>query len=163
MDQDGAGQVLIVNLEQANGQRRVTVAPRTVGKTRFRKVEIDAASVASQADLEANLRENANPDLVLDARLVGVRGPELDVNVDELERQLACSFMRVRVRDASVAALDDGLLAPADTVLGAFVRDYRARIEESETSGDSERAAELREALRLGTSLLDDPQRVTLA
>jgi hypothetical protein len=163
MDQDGAGQVLLVNLEQANGQRRVTVEPRTVGKTRFRKVEIDAASVASQADLGAKLREHASPDLVLDARLVGVRGPELDVNMDELERQLASAFMRVRVRDASVAALDDGLLAPADTVLGAFVRDYRARIDEAQTTGDSERAAELREALRLGTSLLDDPQRVTLA
>jgi hypothetical protein len=44
-----------------------------------------------------------------------------------------------------------------------LTRDFRARIEDHETRGDGERAAELREALRLGTLLLDDPHRVTLA
>jgi DNA repair exonuclease SbcCD nuclease subunit len=163
MDQDGAVQVALVNLEEHSGQRRVTVAPHTVGRTQFKKLEVDAAGLTSQADLESRLRELANPDLVLDARVVGVHTDELDLNVDELERQLASAFLRVRVRDASMAPLDESISAPPDTILGAFTRDFRRRIDESESSGDTARAAELREALRLGTLLLDDPQRVTLA
>jgi exonuclease SbcD len=163
LDQDGAGQVVLVSLDEHDGKRSVAVEARTVGRTAFRKMEIDAASLASQADLESRLREFANADLVLDARVVGVRADELDLHVDEVERRLAGTFLRVRVRDSSIAALADVPLAPADTVLGAFTRSYVARITESETAGDTERVAELREALRLGMLLLDDAQRVTLA
>jgi len=163
LDQDGAGQVLIVTMDERDGQRSVAVEPRMVGRTRFRRLEIDAAGVASQAELGAQLRELADPDLVLDARVVGVRPDELDLNVDELEKQLAGGFLRVRVRDVSTAALSEAPLAPADTILGAFTRDFMTRIAESETHGDAAHAAELREALRIGMLLLDDAQRVTLA
>jgi DNA repair exonuclease SbcCD nuclease subunit len=163
LDQDGAGQVLLVTLDERGGQRRVSVEPRPVGRSRFRKVEVDAASVTSQSELERKLRELANPDLVLDVRLLGVRGEALDLNTDELERQLASAFLRLRVRDASMAPLADVPGAPPDTIVGSFTRDFRARIEESEARGDTDSVAELREALRLGMLLLDDPQRVTLA
>ncbi len=64
LDQDGAGQVLLVDARRARpAQRQVTVEPRTVGRSRFRKVEIDAATVTSQAELERTLRELADPDL----------------------------------------------------------------------------------------------------
>ena len=163
LDQDGAGQVALVSLDQQNGQRRVTVQARTVGRTTFHRLDVDAAGIASQSELANRLGEMANPDLVLDTRVVGMRSPDLDLNVDELERQLSDKFMRVRIRDVSTVPLDDSVIAPADTVLGAFTRDFRARIVESEEKGDTDRAAELSEALRLGTLLLDDPQRVTLA
>src|SRR4051794_5699994 len=163
LDQDGAGQVLLVTMEERDGQRRVAVEPRSVGRTRFRRLELDAATLSSQADLENQLREFANADLVLDARVVGVRPDELDLNTDELERQLAGAFLRVRVRDVSTAALSDAPLAPADTILGAFTRDFVTRIAESESRGDAVQAGEQREALRLGLLLLDEPQRVTLA
>lgn len=163
LDQDGAGQVLLVSLEERDGKRVVTVEPKAVGKTRFRKLEIDGATIASQAALAAQLKGLADPDLVLDARIVGVRSPELDLNVEELAQQLAGSFLKLRLRDASVVGLPEDAQLPADTILGALTRDFRARIEEHETSGDMERAAELREALRLGVALLDDPTRVTLA
>ena len=39
----------------------------------------------------------------------------------------------------------------------------QARIADHESVGETEQAAELREALRIGMLLLDDPQRVTLA
>jgi exonuclease SbcD len=163
LDQDGAGQVVLANLEERDGQRRVTVEARTVGRTRFRRVEADAATLESQAELDRRLRELASPDLVLDVRIVGVMADDLDLNIDELERQLTGFFLRLRIRDTSVAALPETESAPADTILGAFARDFRSRILDSETRGDAERAAELREALRLGMLLLDDPQRVTLA
>jgi exonuclease SbcD len=163
LDQDGAGQVLLVNLDEHNGKRTVSVEPRAVGRTRFHRMEVDAATVGSQADLESKLRELADPDLVLDARLVGVRSDELDLNVEELEKQLAGAFLRIRVRDVSIVALGDVPPAPPDSIQGALMRSFQARIIESETSGDSERAAELTEALRISLLLLDDPQRVTLA
>jgi len=163
LDQDGAGQILLVGLEERDGQRRVTVEPRPVGCTQFRKLEIDAAGLASQAQLGGQLTDLANPDLVLDVRVLGVRNDDLDLNVEELERQLASRFLRLRVRDASLAPLAEAQLAPADTIPGALTRDFRARIVDHESRGDTERAAELREALRLGMLLLDDPTRVTLA
>ena len=163
LDQDGAGQVLIVDLEEHDGKRTAKVEPRHVGKTRFKRMDIDGAAVASQAALAAQLKELADPDLVLDVRIVGVRSMQLDLNVDELARQLEGSFLRVRMRDASVVGMPDDAMAPPDTILGALTRDFRARIEDHETRGDAERAAELREALRLGIALLDDPTRVTLA
>ena len=163
LDQDGAGQVLLVNLDERDGKRVVTIEPRPVGRTRFKKLELDGATIASQAALAAQLREQADPDLVLDARIVGVRSGELDLNVDELARQLEGSFLRLRLRDASVVALPDTDVAPPDTILGALTRDFRARIEDYETRGEADRAAEAREALRLGVALLDDATRVTLA
>jgi DNA repair exonuclease SbcCD nuclease subunit len=163
LDQDGAGQVVLVSLDERAGHRQVSVEPRPVGQTRFRKLELDGSTVASQAALAQQLRELADADLVLDARIVGVRSTELDLNVDELARQLEGSFLRLRLRDVSVVALPDVAAPPPDTILGALMRDFRARIDEDETRGESERAAELREALRLGVALLDDPTRVTLA
>ena len=163
VDQDGAGQVLLVSLAESGGQRRVTVEARPVGRTRFERLELDAAGLASQADLERMLRQKADPDLVLDVRLVGVRSDELDLHADELERQIQGIFLRLRVRDASAASLPEGAVAPPDTILGAMTRDLRSRIDQLEAAGQADQAAELREALRLGMLLLDDPQRVTLA
>lgn len=161
LDQDGAGQVLLVKLEERAGQRQVAVEPRTVGRTRFRRQELDAGQVASQADLERVIRDQADPDLVLDVRLLGVRSPELDLNVDELERQLRGSFLGLRVRDASTPPVDV-VNAPPDTVLGSMVAAFAARIAEHEARGEVELAAEVREALHYGVLLLDDPARVTL-
>lgn len=163
LDQDGAGQVVLVEMTEGDGKRSVALEARAVGQTRFRKLEVDAAQIDSQADLAESLRALADPDLVLDVRLVGVRVDALDLNVDELERQLQGSFLRLRVRDASVVALPEGVMPPPDTIPGVLMRDIRVRIEEHEAGGDMERAAELREALRLAMLLLDDPQRVTLA
>jgi exonuclease SbcD len=163
LDQDGAGQVLLVNLEKRDGATQVTVEARPVGRTKFEKLELDAAAITSQSELERTLRERASADGVLDVRLVGVKPDGLDLNVDELERQLQGAFLRLRVRDSSIAALPETPLAPPDTILGAFAREFGTRIVDHEGRGDTERAAELREALRLGILLLDDPQRVTLA
>ena len=79
----------------------VTVEERQVGRTRFEKVELDAATVGQPAGARRrSSRARADPDLVLDVRLVGVRRDELDLHVDEVETALAPSFLKVRVRDA---------------------------------------------------------------
>jgi DNA repair exonuclease SbcCD nuclease subunit len=161
LDQDGAGQVLLVNLHEVDGRAVVQVEPKPVGQTKTRRVELDAAGIGSQSDLVRQLSELADKDLVLDARLVGVSGDALELHLDEVEQQLQGAFLRLRIRDQSVAALPEGPVPPADTIAGAFVRDLQGRIE-ADGGKDPDGAAELREALRLGRLLLEDPQRVTL-
>src|SRR4029077_17782668 len=79
-----------------------------VGRTSFAKIEVDAATIESQPALVTLLAARADPDLVLDARLVGVRPDELDLHLDEIETALAPSFLKVRVRAASLPALTQG-------------------------------------------------------
>ena len=162
LDQDRAGKVLLVELEEVDGRRAVTVQERQVGTTRFEKVQLDAATIANQPVLIEALRRKGDPNLVLDARMVGVRPDELDLHLDEIEAALAPAFLKVRVRDVSLPALTEGTLPSADTVAGAFIRDLEARIAELEAAagpetdgqGPSAEAAELRDALRLGRLLL---------
>lgn len=162
LNQDRAGRVLHVQLEATGPGRTVGVTERTVGKTRFEKLELDAAGVTTQPALIDSLKRKGDPDLVLDARIVGVRPDELDLNPEEIETALAPSFLKVRVRDLSSPALTEGTLPSPDTISGAFIRDLEARIAELEAAPTSDssvdtaaEAAELRDALRLGRLLLD--------
>jgi len=162
LDQDRAGKVLLVEFDEITGRRSVHVEERQVGRTRFEKLELDATAITSQPGLIEALRKKADPDLVLDARVVGVRPDELDLDPDEIEAALAPAFLKVRVRDVSIPALTEGAIAPPDTIAGAFIRDLEARIAEIEAAASagtgatdrSEESAELRDALRLGRLLL---------
>jgi DNA repair protein SbcD/Mre11 len=162
LNQDRAGRVLHVQLEDTGSGRKVTLTERPVGKTRFEKLELDAAGVTTQPALIDSLKRKGDPDLVLDARIVGVRPDELDLHPEEIETALAPSFLKVRVRDQSSPALTEGALPSPDTIAGAFIRDLEARIAELEAAPASDagvdtaaEAAELRDALRLGRLLLD--------
>ncbi|HSW42030.1 MAG TPA: DNA repair exonuclease [Patescibacteria group bacterium] len=155
VDQDRAGSVLLVTFEERDGGRRVAVEERRVGRTRFERQEVDAAAVGSQRALVDRLTALADPDLVLDVRIVGVRPDDLDLATDEVEREVADRFFRARVRDMSAAALPDGPLPPPDTIAGALVRDLEAEIAELEAAGRDDDAREAREALRLSRLLLD--------
>jgi DNA repair exonuclease SbcCD nuclease subunit len=155
--QDGAGKVLLVALDAANGTRTVDVKERAVGRTRFEKLDVDAANLADQPALEALLAARADPDLVLDARLTGVRPDELDLSAEEVEDRLKGGFLKLRVRDVSMPALTRGTLPSADTITGAFIRNVEGRIAELEAGGGDaadDEAAELRDVLRLGRLLL---------
>jgi exonuclease SbcD len=166
LDQDRAGKVLLVTLEEVAGTRTVTVTERQVGRTRFEKVELDASTITSQPGLIDDLTRRADPDLVLDARVVGVRPDDLDLDTDEIETALGPAFLKVRVRDVSLPALTEGTLPSPDTIVGAFIRDLEGRIAELEAmastdgsgptaaGGAAMEAAELRDALRLGRLLL---------
>jgi DNA repair exonuclease SbcCD nuclease subunit len=157
VNQDGAGNVLLVTLDEQAGKRVVTVEERRVGQTRFEKLDIDAAKIASQPDLVARIAAKADPNLVLEVRLTGVRADELDVETAEVEDQLRDSFFRVRVRDVATPALSAGSLPSPDTIAGAFIRDVEARIAELEADpadGSASEAGELRDVLRLGRLLL---------
>jgi exonuclease SbcD len=154
IDQDAAGRALIVTLDQQGGKKSVTVEERTVGRTRFQVLEIDAATIGTQPALVERISSQADPDLVLDVRLTGLRPDELDLDVDEVQRAARDGFFRLRVRDRSIPPLTEGLLPPPDTIAGAFIRDLEGRIAELEAAEKADEAAELRDALRLGRLLL---------
>ncbi len=157
VNQDGAGNVLLVTLEEKGLSRTITVEERRVGLTRFEKLELDAARIKTQPELVGTLLKKGDRNLVLEVRLTGVRPDELDLDTTEVEEQLNDSFLRVRVRDASVPALSPGSLPSPDTIAGAFIRDVEARIAELEADPagtSSGEAAELRDVLRLGRLLL---------
>ena len=155
LDQDRAGKVLLVELDERAGKRVVTIADRQVGRTRFEKAEIDAATVDSQPALVALLAARADPDLVLDVRLVGVRRDELDLDPLEMETSLTGSFLKVRAprrlgpgadrRPAALAGHDRRGVHPRPGGADRRARDVRRRADE---------AAEARDALRLGRLLL---------
>ncbi len=161
VDQDRAGNVLLVTLEERGGGRHVTVEERRVGRTRFERLEVDAAAVGSQPALVERIAALADADLVLDVRIIGVCPDDLDLAPDEVEREMADRFFRIRVRDLAVAALPEGPMPPPDTIAGALVRDLEASIAEAEAAGHGDAAAETREALRLARLLLDG-REVTL-
>ncbi|HYM84578.1 MAG TPA: DNA repair exonuclease [Candidatus Dormibacteraeota bacterium] len=154
VDQDKAGKVLLVALEEHGGSRTVTVEERQVGRIRFEAVRIDTGALASQPALVDGLRSMADPDLVLDVTLAGVRPDELDLAPDEVESDLREDFFRVRIHDRSLPPLTEGALPPPDTIAGAFVREMEARIAELEAAGAADDAAELRDSLRIGRLLL---------
>ena len=154
LDQDRAGNVLLVTLDSTDGKKRVLVEERKVGRTSFERIQLDAATVGSQPGLVTKLRERANPDLMLDVELMGVRPDELDLRVEEVETELADQFLKLRVRDKAVSPLPEGPVASPDTVLGAFVHDLEAQIAELEAADDDAGANEMRDALRLGRLLL---------
>jgi DNA repair exonuclease SbcCD nuclease subunit len=156
-----AGSVLLVSLEVREGRRQVTVEERRVGRTRVQRLDLDAGGIPSQPALVARLAEMGDPDLILDVRLTGLRPETLDLVAEEVERDLAPRFFRLRVRDLSIAALPEGPLPPPDTIAGALARDLEARIAEADAAGDPDAAADLREALHLGRLLLDG-REVTL-
>jgi DNA repair exonuclease SbcCD nuclease subunit len=155
VDQDGAGKALLVSLSEEAGVRRVGLEQRRVGRTKFRAIDVDAVSVESQPALVAGLGGLGDPDLVLDVRIIGVRPDTLDLATDEVERQLADRFFRVRVRDDSIPALPEGPLPPEDTIVGALVRNMETRIRDAEAAGRADEALDLREALRLARLMLD--------
>lgn len=161
LDQDRAGKVLVLTLDQRNGKKSVTIDERQVGRTRFEKLELDAADIASQPALVDLLAARADPDLVLDVRLIGVRPDALDLDVEEVEAAIGGRFLKVRVRDRSVPALTEGAIPSPDTVLGAFIREVEAHVAELEAAADDVAAGELRDALRLGRLLLSG-EEVTL-
>ncbi|MEJ7695689.1 MAG: hypothetical protein WKF78_03450 [Candidatus Limnocylindrales bacterium] len=63
LDQDRAGKVLLVELEETAGKRTVRIEEHPVGATHFEKRDVDAAAIASAADAHraARARQGSRP------------------------------------------------------------------------------------------------------
>lgn len=165
VDQDGAGDVCLVRLEDGiAGPGSVRVDRVRVGRTTFRAMEFDASELGSQDELARRIAAAADPDLILSVSIVGVAPDDLEILPDEVERSLAPSFLHLRVTDRSATELSAGPEFPLDTVAGRFMADMEARVRDAESQGDHEAAELAQQMLRLGRRLLlGDPDHVTLA
>jgi DNA repair exonuclease SbcCD nuclease subunit len=158
VERDEAGEVLLITLDDATAHP--TVERRAIGRTRFERVELDMATLQSQAVLTEQLAARADPDLVLDVRLTGPWPDHLELDEAAVEAALADRFLQVRVRNRATPPLTVGPLPPRGTITGEFIADLEGRIVELEAAGQSAPAAELREALRVGRRLLFRPEAV---
>ena len=130
LDQDRAGKVLLVEL-----QRRDRPRPSRSRSARSARPAFEQHRAGRERHDHASRRwsrrsrAKADPDLVLDVRIVGVRPDELDIDIDEVEAALARSLPQgPRPRRARCPALTEGTLPSPDTIAGAFIRDLEARI-----------------------------------
>ena len=154
VEHDGLGQVVLVELREVDGAHQVRVQPRSIGRTRYLRLELDAANLAGQDALAAQLEALADGDVVCHVRLTGLRPEELVIDEDELARRVSGLFLHYRFEDLSVPPLPSGPLPPADTIAGAFMRDVGARIASAETGGHEGETREAREMLWLGQRVL---------
>ena len=159
LDQDRAGKVLLVELDDAHRRpARVTVEERT---GRQDHASSDSRSTPRPSTTPAGARRAARgarrpgprPRRPAHRRPTGRRSTSTSTRS---RTPLAARFLKVRVRDVATPALTEGALPPPDTIAGAFIRDLEARIAELEATAGARRAeaAEHRDALRLGRLLL---------
>lgn len=152
VERDGAGEALLVTLDEAASQPKVERL--RVGQTRFEHLDLDLPSLVDQTGLVQTLAARADPNLVLDVRLGGDWPDTVEIDPEDAESTLGDRFLRIRIRNTARPMLSPRPLPPADTIAGAFLRDLEARIAEAESTGGEGSAAELREALRAGRRAL---------
>jgi len=147
-DQEGAGHVLLVEIPQP-GQARVL--PQRIGRRRYRRLEVDAATTDEQGIRRA-VQDVADADTVCDVVVSGLVPVSRIMNTRGLEDELAERFFRLRITNRTQLWLDDEQLAqlPEETVLGRFARLMRSRIAEA----PEPRRPLLEEALQVGVALL---------
>lgn len=157
VEREQPGTVHLVTLDVHGAAKTVAVEARRVGVVRHLELEVDAASIESTAALVDRLRAEADPDAVLDVRLVGEKPDALDLDTASVEDALRGAYLAVRVADQSLPPLTSGALPPPETIAGAFIRNVEAQIAALDAAsgpGAAEEAGELREVLRLGRRLL---------
>ncbi|OFW70199.1 MAG: hypothetical protein A2V52_04715 [Actinobacteria bacterium RBG_19FT_COMBO_54_7] len=143
------GTVLLVELEEGSPAR---VNPITTGTRRMLRLDVDATDLAGPAALYTYLRQMADPDLALEARVGGICGEEwADFDWDKMEEEVTPLFFHFRL-EASPADLTryDIESFPEKTVMGRFLR--LAEDEIARREGGEALIAE--EALRLGLAHL---------
>ena len=148
MDQKGSGFVATVDL---SGDV-VHVSRERVGSIATDELSIDLSG-RSTADVLADIRARADPNLMLTVKVLGLAELGSGVDEQELVEELAAEFYHIACHDESHPQLesissDD---FPEQLVVGKFVRMMETRI--AEAAGEPERRR-AEQALQLGVALL---------
>jgi DNA repair exonuclease SbcCD nuclease subunit len=138
----------LVDLEP--GVARVRPVPARV--QRLETVDVDVGGFDDAAALRAHVRSLGDPDAFVRVRLTGAVAFDLDP--EAVQADAAGEYLHLEVHDAtsSVAPALLDALAARPTVLGAFVRRLRARLE---TALDDDERAHVTRALRYGVHALE--------
>ena len=136
LDQDRAGKVLLVELDERAGGRQVTVQEHQVGRTQLRqdRGRRRHASRASRPWSRCSRRGRTRTSSSMRASSASVPTSSTCTSTRSRPRS-----RRPSSRSASatrrIPALTQGPLPSPDTIAGAFIRDLEARIAELEADG----------------------------
>lgn len=155
MDQKQPGSVLLVTLPDSGDAR---VETRQTGLRSCDRLEIDLSDLESLAQLRQQIAEGADPDLIRQVVLKGLRDQHLRPSPEELESDLSDAFFHLSVADRShprVSELPETAYAER-VILARFVALMKQHIqtcpaEEKEIAAD---------ALQYGLALLQGEEVV---
>lgn len=154
----GAGRVLLVTINE----QETVVESLEVGRCRTENLTLSIEEHPEASTLEAAIRSLADPDSMLDVRLIGLK--PLDCSwtthtLEDMEEVLAPHFYFLRITDGAHSRLEAEALDrhPEATVAGRFVRFMAKRL--GSAKGDDERRV-VEEALQVGLALLDGREGV---
>ncbi len=154
----GAGQALLATLTESGAE----VEPLAVGRCRAESLTWRVEDFPDASVLEAALLERADPNLMLDVKLTGLKplgrlwGTE---TLQEVEASIASQFYFLRLSDEVRPRIDEDALGryPEATVAGRYIRNMAERANGAQT--DEERRI-VEEALQLGLALLEGQEGV---
>jgi DNA repair exonuclease SbcCD nuclease subunit len=143
------GMVLLVELEEGAEAR---VNPVSTGRRRMLRLQIDAGQLSGPSSLYTYLRQLADPELALEARVIGLFGDEwADFDWDKMEDEIAALFFSFRLEALPAGVSSYEVEAyPEKTVVGKFLRLAQKEI----AARDGEDASIAEEAVRLGMAHL---------
>jgi DNA repair protein SbcD/Mre11 len=147
---DDLGALAWTLVELAPGDTSVRTVPARA--QRLETIDVDVGDFDDAAALATHVRSLGDPDALVRVRLIGAVAFDLDP--DSVQAHAAADFLHLEVQDAtsSVAPALLDALAARPTVLGAFVRRLRARLE---TALDDDERAHVTRALRYGVHALE--------
>lgn len=154
----GAGSALLVTI--TGGETKVE--PVAVGRCRAESLVLSAEGHPEASSLGAAIRDRADPELLLEVKLTGLKPLDASLTaeaLEELEEGLAPRFYFLRIRDEAQPRLDTEALSrhPEPTVAGRYVRLLSERLGGAES--DEDRRV-IEEALQVGLALLEGREEV---
>jgi DNA repair exonuclease SbcCD nuclease subunit len=147
------GGALLVTLSAA-GTRVERLA---TGALRCEALSLDVEAHPDEAAVESALVALADPNLLLSATLTGLAPEGFTCDLATLQEELAASFFRLQVADATSPAVDPDA---HDRVAGHLVavraaEHLRRRMDEARAAGDETGERVARRALQLAIALFD--------
>ncbi len=127
------------------------------GRLRREQAEFNLADYDNEHQLAEEIRRRADPELLLEAVLVGLADPSFHYDAEQLEQTLAPDFFRLRIRDQGVLAETELTESryPPELIVGRFVRLMEERLAAARASGSEEDLRIETQALQLGLALLE--------
>ena len=148
LGQKGAGCVACVEIDE-NGVR---VCPEQVGTISTAEMSVEVLGKSAPQIVE-EIREHADPNLMLKVTLSGLAELGAVLDTERLEQELASCFYYIGCSDqsqpqlASITSED----FPEELIVGKFVRLMQARIE---NAADNTQRRQAEQALQVGVALL---------
>lgn len=150
IDQDGAGNVIIVELQDP---KEIKCQPLHVGTKKCKTVSLDISPFNSSEDLVQSIQQHSDPNLILRLNLTGLSKMDCELDLEHIAEHLENRFFNLRITDLSHPPLEEikTLNFPEKTVMGRFLNIAGEKVAQA---ANPEEKKLYEEALKLGYALL---------